>query len=130
MTFDASDFLDLAERIVLQETTEAAFRTAISRSYYACHLLGRESTRLKGWFAPRHSGEDHRALLRVLRAHVSWSSQMDLLLKLREHADYHVDARPTTPGSPICQHCAAWNASAAWDDARELPTSSCPSCVK
>lgn len=123
MTFDAGEFFALAERIALQEISESAYRTAISRSYYACHLVGRESATLKGWLSPSYSGADHMGLVRVLQSHgVPVSARLQALLRLREHADYHVEAAR----QPSCEHCRNWSGSLLlvdehqWQQARDI----------
>jgi len=89
-TFDAQEFMGLAITVASSEPNEAGYRTAINRAYYACHLVGRDSTAKKGWFEPKHTYEDHSGLLRALQDHdVPWRPKLRDLRELREHADYH-----------------------------------------
>ncbi|GEM_PF-2792043 len=105
---DAEAFLRLAERLVAQDQSEAAYRTAISRAYYACHLVGRESTWLRGWFNPTLTGADHAGLIRVLNNRVTWYRELDRLRRLRERADYHIEAVERARGPIPCEFCALW----------------------
>lgn len=57
MPFLAKDFYDLALWLVQQRTDEVSLRTAISRVYYAGHLLAVQRLMQKGW-EPRGGGED------------------------------------------------------------------------
>lgn len=102
--FNAQEFLQLGLRLVSYEPNEAGYRTAINRVYYACHLIGCESTARKGWFSPKYSGEDHSGLCRTLSSYTNWGSKLRTLYELREHADYHIDPTQQPPSSR-CPYC-------------------------
>jgi len=104
--FNAQEFLQLSLRLVNCEPNEAGYRTAINRAYYACHLIGRETTGRKGWFTPQYSKSDHAGLWRALREHKTpWWSKLRALYELREHADYHIDSSPQPPNDNRCSYC-------------------------
>lgn len=102
--FEAQEFLRLGLRLVKHEPNEAGYRTAINRAYYACHLIGRESTARKGWFSPRYDMSDHSGLWRALKDRTSWWHKLRDLYELREHADYHIDSKQQLPNSS-CPYC-------------------------
>ena len=106
--FDAQEFLQLGLRLVSHEPNEAGYRTAINRAYYACHLIGRESTAKKGWFKPRYDYSDHRGLWLELRKHTPWWNKLRVLYELREHADYHIDPTQQSPDNH-CSYCDGKN---------------------
>jgi len=91
--FAATDFHTLALWLIQNRTDEASLRTAISRVYYAGHLLAVQRLMTRGW-EPKGTGEDHRGVIRELRRgrtrHLA--DKLTLLLELREHADYHLEA--------------------------------------
>src|SRR4030042_6376150 len=101
--FDAKEFHTLGIKIAEAYVNEAGYRTAISRAYYACHLVGVDATNNKGWFKPKYTGDDHSGLWRSLREHKQYPAADKLreLLALREHADYHVTNCPKGK----CTHC-------------------------
>ena len=104
--FNAQDFFQLGLRLAKCEPNEAGYRTAINRAYYACHLVGCESTYKKGWFISRsYDGRDHQGLIRVLRENKTrlWH-KLRSLYELREHADYHIDPSQQLTSSS-CKHC-------------------------
>jgi len=80
-----------AQNQIAVRTDEVAIRTAISRTYYAAHLLARDALVKKGWTPPR--GEVHGAVLAELRRRNKMRLAGDLakLQRLRNHADYHVE---------------------------------------
>lgn len=96
MPFTARDFYDLALWLVQQRVDEVSLRTAISRVYYAGHLLAVQRLMQKGW-EPRGGGEDHGRVLQELRSRRTrnLAGMLDQLRELREHADYHLDASDT-----------------------------------
>jgi len=83
---------------------EVALRTAISRTYYAAHLLAREVLVKKGWKPPR--GEVHGAVLAELRRRNKPRLAGDLasLQRLRNHADYHIET-DSGHSADICRLC-------------------------
>lgn len=103
--FNAQEFLQLGQKLVSWAPNEAGYRTAINRAYFACHLIGCESTARKGWFNPRHDVQDHAGLWRALRQHTPWWQKLRTLYELREHADYHIDFEQQTPNSS-CPYCS------------------------
>lgn len=102
--FNAQEFLQLGLRLVRYEPNEAGYRTAINRVYYACHLIGCESTARKGWFDPKHDVRDHSGLWRALKEHTPWGQKLQTLYELREHADYHIDPNQQSPNNS-CPYC-------------------------
>ena len=102
--FNAQEFLQLGLRLVSYEPNEAGYRTAINRAYYACHLIGRESTARKGWFTPKYNVTDHSGLWRALKQHTSWWNKLRTLSELRDHADYHIDPTQQPPDNS-CSYC-------------------------
>lgn len=107
--FNAQEFLQLGLRLVSYEPNEAGYRTAINRAYYACFLIGRESTTRKGWFSPppSYTGADHSGLRRALRRTVL-PPKLLALYRLREHADYHIDPTQQSPDNH-CSYCDSKN---------------------
>ncbi len=101
--FNAQEFLQLGLKLVSYEPNEAGYRTAINRVYYACFLIGRESTYRKGWFTPKYDGTDHSALRRALQS-AKLGSKLRSLYELREHADYHIDPTQQSPNNR-CSYC-------------------------
>ncbi len=102
-TFDGAEFYLLAKRLVAVDQSEAAYRTSINRAYYACHVVGIDSTSKKGWYQPAFGAGDHSGLSRALRAHnQDWHSKLTELYRLREHADYHTES--SNPGAE-CDYC-------------------------
>jgi hypothetical protein len=102
-TFDAQEFMGVAVRVASSEPNEAGYRTAISRAYYACHLVGCNATEEKGWFPHRtHTGADHSGLWREALKTYPWRHKLRDLLELREHADYHTDSLPL---KDTCRYC-------------------------
>ena len=106
MPFAAKDFHTLAIWLIQQNTNEASLRTAISRVYYASHLLAVERLVLKGW-NPTGSGQDHTGVIRRLNQgrtrHLA--NKLRKLYELRQHADYHIEATDTVRNQN-CQFCA------------------------
>ncbi len=101
--FDAQEFFNLGLRLVNTFKTEAGYRTAIGRLYYACHLIGVRSTSKKGWFQPKYSKDDHRLLIQALKLYNkrAIADQLSALVVLREHADYHINKR----SDGLCKLC-------------------------
>ena len=92
MALDPGEFLAQAE-LLEASGTEAGYRSAVSRAYYACHLLARD--RLFGldaaqWRAsPRRPS--HYAVIDALRDRLSFgriARGLEDLKKMREVADY------------------------------------------
>ncbi len=102
--FNAQEFLQLGLRLSSSEPNEAGYRTAINRVYYACHLIGCESTAKKGWFNRQYDYGDHSGLVRALKQHSRLGDKLRVLYELREHADYHIDSTQQPPSMP-CSYC-------------------------
>ena len=115
MSFAAEEFYDLATWLCGgatpsaqnhpgARTDEVAIRTAISRTYYAAHLLAREALFKKGWSPPY--GEVHGAVLAELRKRNKTRLAGDLatLQRLRNHADYHIECN-SGHSSNVCRLC-------------------------
>jgi hypothetical protein len=103
--FAAKDFHTLAIWLSQQRTDEASLRTAISRVYYAAHLLAVERLVQKGW-EPTGRRDDHMGVFRRLNrgATMQLASRLRILLELREHADYHLEATDTVRNRD-CKYC-------------------------
>ena len=128
--FDAVEFYNLSIKIAEKFITEAGYRTAIGRAYYACHLIGVDSTRTKGWFSPTNRREDHSGLLRALKKYGidEIADQLGELCRLREHSDYHV----IKCSSERCESCEAVKLGAdlvdekTWKRAQEIANNILP----
>ena len=98
MPFDAAEFNSLALWLIDQRTDESSLRTAISRVYYAGHLLAVQGLKRKKGWEPKGTGENHRGVILELRAGTTrgLSDRLNQLRMLREHADYHLDASEST----------------------------------
>lgn len=105
LPFDPKDFRSLAQWITSQRQDEASFRTAISRMYYAAHLLAVTKLMATGWI-PSGGGQDHGGAVRRLKRGTTFGlgTQLDHLRELREHADYHLEAT-VNDGNRYCPHC-------------------------
>jgi hypothetical protein len=130
MAFDAREFRDLADWLVTNRNNEASLRTAISRIYYAAHLLARERLIAKRNWSPTGRGNDHSGVIIALRQGRTrqLSDNLRELLRLREHADYHLEATDTELNQQ-CFHCQQVRGLAAgtpvvnkshWDNVQEL----------
>lgn len=105
MSFDWGDYLRLAA--ILEDNTpddaplsEAAFRSAASRAYYAAFHYAKEHARTEG-FWPSHQGDDHQNVQRHYRNHDhsvrrEIAAKLDRMLKNRNKADYrtHLNSTP------------------------------------
>lgn len=61
--FDWADYIEFARDLISNGThSEAAKRTAISRSYYGAFLLARNLADSKGWVAATYTSSDHRII--------------------------------------------------------------------
>jgi len=105
LTFNPTDFYELARWIVDQRDDESSLRTAISRVYYAAHLIALEKLVQMSW-TPKGGGEDHSGVIRELRTRKfrQLGDRLKLLLELREHADYHLEATETVRNQ-YCSFC-------------------------
>ena len=130
MAFDAREFRDLADWLVNNRNNEASLRTAISRMYYAAHLLARDFLITKRKWSPTGRGADHGSVIHELRRGPTSQISFKLaeLRRLREHADYHLEATDTELNRE-CQECQKVRGSAGetpvvnanhWDNVQEL----------
>lgn len=105
MPFAPKDFHTLALWLSQQRTDETSLRTAISRVYYAAHLLAVERLVQRGW-EPTGTGADHGGVIRELRSRRTRNlgDRLEQLLELREHADYHLEATDTVRNQ-YCKYC-------------------------
>lgn len=128
--FPPREFQTLALWLVEQRKDEASLRTAISRLYYACHLLAKHSLIEKRNWTPSGRGDDHSGVIRELRRGktTGLGNYLDNLRTFREHADYHVE--PTVSGAENCSVCRKIRQSGSpppqyvtiehWDNAKKL----------
>jgi hypothetical protein len=118
--FDGLEFLDVAKQIsgrgVSLTESEALYRTAVGRAYYACfHELRKRLCNPAGWYRLGKGGKKdyltHKELRRLVAKKISADSAdlLDLLVEMREHADYH-SWQPSsgTPGPPPSCLCSTW----------------------
>ena len=143
MSFDAAEFNTLALWLVEQRSDESSLRTSISRTYYAGHLLAVKKLMEQRRWEPKGTGDDHQAVIRELnRGRTTVLSQhLGHLLRLRQHADYHVDASESI-GNQHCSFCkkvresstsgtAQTNVTLAhWQDAKEVSGKCLPLIAK
>lgn len=93
MSFDWKKFIELAEILVNQETEEA-FRTAVSRSYYGVFGILRN---IKG-FKKHKGGDVHSKLIESLKKSDKEKEReigrlLDELRRYRNYADYSEDRK-------------------------------------
>jgi len=87
--FDPLLYLSLARELAGREGTEAEFRTATGRAYYALFLLAREKSNVTG------TEDVHKRVGSVVSSKVGYSitgSQLRTLHRLRVEADYYLTA--------------------------------------
>ena len=130
MPFDAKDFYDLAAWLVQSRTNEASLRTAISRVYYANHLLAVRKLMEKSW-EPTGKGDDHGRVIHELRSrrYRNLAERLQRLRALREHADYHMEASDSVLNKD-CEFCKKIRESPSpsepvvnqshWEEAKEV----------
>ncbi len=117
--FDGTNFFEVALNLRANgegtPTSEAFFRSAIGRAYYACfHAFRARYFAKEKWNVPKERGEkeyvSHRKLrlkVRELGSNVT-ADKLDTLVELREHADYHswVPTPEGAPALPPACYCA------------------------
>lgn len=87
-SFDPLDLLRVAEFLAERDSSEASFRTAVSRTYYGVLLSARETFGVVGG---RHS---HNRIIQALRRRDRHAGdQLHQLKDLRVLADYDLDVR-------------------------------------
>lgn len=105
MSFEAREFYTFALQLVKDNAPEVAIRTAISRAYYAVHLIARARLFKKGWWEPTGRGDDHGRLIHALRQKQrARGESLNLLRRYREHADYHLESSDS-PFNKECEFC-------------------------
>lgn len=117
MVFDSERFFAQAERLWAQAAGEEDYRTAVSRAYYACHLVARD--RLFGVDAvdwERAWRPSHRAVIAAAAASISGvdAERFNRLKLMREKADYVRD-----PEHPELRQLFAANNARDWADLAE-----------
>jgi hypothetical protein len=96
MPFDPRDFLGVAETLAgAVSPTEAALRSAVSRTYYAVFLTARDRLRIQV------EKDVHFAVINTFRKmnngrHRAPADQLDHLRRLRTYADYEMDPQDPT----------------------------------
>jgi len=97
MPFDPEQFLALAHDLARTDGAgEAAFRSAISRAYYAVFLKARASLEHSGQLQPTYTGRDHALIIAALRADGgAQGDQLDKLRQDRARADYRLNLEMT-----------------------------------
>lgn len=119
--FDGLGFLDVARSLsnpaTTEPRTEASYRTAVGRAYYACyHELRRCLCDPREWARIGTGGKkvylSHRQLRTLVRERLPDGSVdlFDSLIELREHADYH-SWKPSSArvGPPPSCLCSSWS---------------------
>lgn len=95
--FDWADFLELARRLTVGEQddlSEARYRTAVSRAYYAAFNRCRELAVRSGW-RPSGRSRDHRELVDWLakkKGKYILARELSELRSVRNDADYDASA--------------------------------------
>jgi len=132
VAFDAAEFNSLALWLVEQRTDESSLRMAISRVYYAGHLLAVQGLKRKKGWEPKGTGDDHRRVILELSPGTTrgLSDRLDQLRMLREHADYHLEASESASnrGCSFCKKIRESSPSAGdqnvtfdhWQNAKEV----------
>ena len=105
MSFEAKDFYELALWLATTKKDEASFRSAISRAYYAAHLLAVEKAQSRKRFAPKGTGDDHMGVIRALNLGKTntIATRLVKLLARRTHADYHL--KTSDDIQEVCDYC-------------------------
>ena len=112
--FNPEDYWQISLKLVNQKPSDADYRTASNRAYYACHLVGCE----KGIIKRTYSAKDHSALWGELRRRGTvWWNKLETLYRIREHADYHVSL--DNPDSANCPYCQG-TAESTWGTAKDI----------
>lgn len=103
---DGRAFLDLARQLILG-TTEAHWRGAAGRAYYALMLECREALRRWGFAPPSGHGVHSFVRLRFVYAHdldlKEIGYKLEKLGKIRNFADYEIPSSPFFKSAKIAQ---------------------------
>jgi hypothetical protein len=107
--FDPLDFFRLGQHLVTNGTNESDYRTAIGRSYYACHLVARDrlfgidgrqiTAKVTKQIVGKKRVGSHEVIIKAVaqnshlrRAHAKrLSDQLGQLKDMRVQADYYRD---------------------------------------
>lgn len=104
--FQPEDFYRTALRIACDQPDESAWRTAISRVYYACYLAARNQLMIQGWrFQGRRSVHEQVTQEYRRRGHSGIRNMLRRLKYLRIHADYHLHAARMPTVNDTCRLC-------------------------
>jgi hypothetical protein len=114
-----SEFLELAKKTAACAEAEAYLRSAISRAYFANHVLAvQKATKKFKDFAARGTGDDHERVIKkfatgptTMIAHLLRS-----LRRRRNHADYHIDAEARDEECAFCRAGGVGVDANAWDE--------------
>lgn len=102
---DARTFLTTADQLA-QGTTEADWRSAVSRAYYAAFHVARQLFTTCRFTVPRADRAHSYLWLRLCNcgdaAVQRAGADLDVLRRLRNHADYDVD-HPLLPATALTQ---------------------------
>ena len=91
MPLDPELFLVQAQRLARTAENEADYRSAISRAYYACHLVARDA--LFGVDTAGGRRPSHQAVISsVGKAEENGADRLRRLKRMRETADYVTDS--------------------------------------
>jgi len=94
MPFDWREFLAVARFLAghggIAFSSEAAWRCAVSRAYYAAYCHARNYARDSNWFSPTNKPKDHGRLRACFqkRSMVAVASRLDSLRQWRNDCDY------------------------------------------
>lgn len=115
-------FYELARATAECSTQEAYLRSAISRMYFANHLLAmiKVPQRFSG-FEARSRGDDHGGVIQALRKMGRTRVVGDLLADLRDrrsHADYHIEV--VHEECDLCQRGTVDVIKTDWEDCLEV----------
>jgi uncharacterized protein (UPF0332 family) len=121
---DGRSYLQLADTLA-SGSTEAEWRTALSRAYYAAFHVARQLLREIGFRVPRADRAHSYLWLRLANAgdsQVEWAgTYLNNLRRLRNHADYDLDS-PVAQSFPLAQVPVARQIIQILDGARQEPT--------
>jgi len=99
MAFEWSEYLDLAQFLFSnsnnfhQITRESAYRSAVSRAYYAAFCHSREYARAKYNFIPTGTGKDHKSIRDELKKNglIRVANKLEVIHQWRKKCDYDND---------------------------------------
>lgn len=94
MAFDWKEYLDLARflqgKSEVRYSQEAAFRSAVSRAYYAAYCYARNYAHDQHGFMPSKGSQDHTLVREHFRkrGYIDIANDLDDLRQLRNNCDY------------------------------------------